>query len=261
MSQNNNNILHVGLDIAKSLLQIDLATQSHNLANDPKGHARLLKLLRPYPGAHVVCEATGGYERPLVRLLQAAQIPVSVVEAGRVRHFARAKGLRAKTDPIDAAILSAYGRTFQPKATTAPTPTQARLNELSHRRLQLIHTLTSETNRAAHYTDKLITRQTIQFQKVLKKQIADCDKAIAQLIDADVTLKARAQQLDAIPGVGTVTAATVLAQLPELGQISNPAAAALVGVALTTATAASKPAPATSPVAASMSAAFSTWPL
>lgn len=231
MSQNNNNILYVGLDIAKSLLQIDLAAQSHLLANDSKGHAKLLKLLRPYPGAHVVCEASGGYERPLVRLLQAAQIPVSVVEAGRVRHFAKAKGLRAKTDPIDAAVLSAYGRTFQPKATTAPTATQTHLSELSHRRLQLIHTLTCETNRAAHYTDKLLRRQTTALQKVLEKQIAHCDKAIAQLIDADPDLKSRAQRLDAIPGVGTVTAATVLAQLPELGQISNPAAAALVGVA------------------------------
>ena len=100
MSQNNTSILHVGLDVAKASLQLDLAGQPHTLANDAQGHAQLLKRLRAHPGAHVVCEATGGYEQPAVRVLHVAQIPVSIVEAGRVRHFAKAKGLRAKTDPI-----------------------------------------------------------------------------------------------------------------------------------------------------------------
>jgi transposase len=231
MSQNNHPILHVGLDVAKSILQLDLASQSQTLTNDSQGHAQLLKRLRCHPGAHVVCEATGGYEQPVVRVLHTAGIPVSIVEAGRVRHFAKAKGLRAKTDPIDAAVLTAYGRTFQPKATAAPTAVQARLSELSQRRLQLIHTLTAETNRAAHYTDPLSRRQTRQLQQCLEKQITACDKAIAEIIAADTTLKSRAERLDAIPGVGQVTAATVLAELPELGQISHQAAAALVGVA------------------------------
>ena len=112
MSQNNHPILHVGLDIAKSILQPRIwPTNPKTLTNDSKGHARLLKCLGTHPGAHVVCEATGGYEQPVVRRLHAASIPVSIVEAGRVRHFAKAKGLRAKTDPIDAAVLSAYGRT------------------------------------------------------------------------------------------------------------------------------------------------------
>ena len=135
MSQNNTPILQVGLDVAKSSLQLDLAGP-HTLANDPKGHAQLLKLLRPHPGAHVVCEATGGYEQPVVRALHAASVPVSIVEAGRGRYFAKAKGLRAKSDPIDATVLSEYGRTFKPAATPAPTATQARLSELSTRRLQ-----------------------------------------------------------------------------------------------------------------------------
>ena len=139
MSQNNTAILYVGLDVAKASLPLDLAGQSHPLAHDAQGHAQLLKLWRAHPGAHVVCEATGGYEQPVVRVLHAASIPVSVVEAGRVRHFAKAKGLRAKTDPIDAAVLSEYGRTFQPAATPAPTAQQARLAELSTRRLRRGH--------------------------------------------------------------------------------------------------------------------------
>jgi transposase len=231
MSQNNTAILYVGLDVAKSSLQLDVAGQSHALANDAKGHACLLKLLRAHPHAHLVCEATGGYEQPVVRALHTAQVPVSVVEAGRVRHFARAHGQRAKTDPLDAAVLSAYGRALQPAATPAPTATQARLAELSTRRRQLLATRTAEGNRAAHYTDPLAVRQARQLLKLLDQQIDQCDEAIGGLIAGDEQLQAKAQRLDAIRGVGAVTAATVLAELPELGRLSGEAAAALVGVA------------------------------
>lgn len=231
MSQNNLAILYVGLDVAKSSLQLDLASKSHCLSNDPKGHAQLLKLLRPFPQAHIVCEASGGYEKAIIRALHAAAVSVSVVEAGRVRHFAKAKGLRAKTDPIDASVLSDYGRAFQPAATPAPSAQQIRLAELSTRRLQLIETLTAETNRAAHYTDRLCLRQSRQLIRSLETQIAACDDAITQLIAADQQLQSKAQRLDAIPGVGTVTAATMLAQFPELGQLSDAAASALAGLA------------------------------
>jgi transposase len=231
MSQNNTPLLHVGLDVAKSSLQLDLAAQPHTPTNDATGHAKLLKLLRSHPGAHVVCEATGGYEQPVVRVLHTAGIPVSIIAAGRVRHFAKAKGRRAKTDPIDAVVLSEYGRTFNPAATPAPTATQARLAELSTRRSQLIATRIAETNRADHYTDKLLRNQSRQLLRLLEKQITACDLAIAQIIAADETLKAQADRLDAIPGVGVITAATVLAEMPELGTITDQAAAALVGVA------------------------------
>lgn len=231
MSQNNTPILYVGLDVAKSSLQLDLAGQSQTLANDAKGHAHILKLLRAHPHAHLVCEATGGYEQPVVRVCHAAQVPVSVVEAGRVRHFAKAKGRRAKTDPIDAAMISEYSRAFQPAATPAPTPQQTRLGELSNRRQQLLQLLTMESHRAEHYTDSLCQAQNRKLRGLLEKQVAACDTAISELIAADAHLSAQAERLDAIPGVGRVTAATVLAELPELGRLSSGAAAALVGVA------------------------------
>jgi transposase len=231
MSQNNTSILHVGLDVAKASLQLDLAGQSHPLTNDAKGHARLLKLLRAHPAARVVCEATGGYEQPVVRALHAAQVPVSVVEAGCVRHFARAKGQRAKTDPIDAVVLSEYGRVMKPVPTPAPTALETRLAELSTRRGQLIQMLSAEMNRAEHYADPFCIKQSGQMRRTLEKQITQCDQAIAELIAADKVLQAKAERLDAIPGVGEVTAATVLAELPELGAISSQAAAALAGVA------------------------------
>jgi transposase len=230
MSQNNI-ILHVGLDVAKLSLQLHLVDRFHNLANDPKGHRQLLKLLRDHPGAHVICEATGGYEQALVRCLQSADIPVTVVEAGRVRHFARAQGLRAKTDPIDAAVLSGYGRTFSPAPTTAPSVQLQRLSSVTQRRRQLMQSLLMQRNYAEHYSDSFQIRQSRQLIRLLEKQIDECEQAISELIGTDEPLNKKAQRLQQIPGVGPITAATVLAEMPELGQITKTAAAALAGVA------------------------------
>jgi transposase len=231
MSQNTMPIVHAGLDVAKLSLQLHLADRLHSLPNDRKGHAQLLKLLRAHPTAHVVCEATGGYEQAVVRALQAADLPVSIIEASRVRYFARAQGQRAKTDPLDAAVLTSYGTTFQPAAAAAVSPQQQRLAELSQRRRQLIHTRIAETNRAEHYTDPLCVRQARQLHKTLEKQIEQCEQAITALIAEDAELTRKAARLDAIPGVGPVVAATVLAEMPELGKLNAQTAAALAGVA------------------------------
>jgi transposase len=231
MSQNNHAILHVGLDVAKLSLQLHLAGRFHALANDAKGHAKLLKLLRNQPGAHLICEATGGYEQAVVRVLQAADLPVSIIEAARVRYFARAQGQRAKTDPIDAAVLTNYGATFKPTPTPPVSLQQQRLADVSQRRRQLIHTRTAESNRAEHYTDPLCVRQARQLQKTLEKQIEQCDQAITTLIAQDPDLAQKAKRLEAIAGVGPVVAATVLAEMPELGKLSPQTAAALAGVA------------------------------
>jgi transposase len=231
MSQNNPAILYVGLDIAKLSLAMDLAGKAHTLDNHAKGHAQLLKRLRPYPQVHVICEATGGYEQPVVRCLQTAGVAVSVVEAGRVRHFARAQGRRAKTDPIDAAVLSAYGQACQPVASTPPSDQQRQLADLTQRRRQLVQLLSQERNHIEHYTDRFRLRQAKQLGRLLEKQIDECEQAIAGLINDDPTLKHKAERLQAIPGVGPVVASTMLAEMPELGKLTPPTAAALAGVA------------------------------
>jgi len=231
MSQNNTNILYVGLDVAKLALQLHLAGRFHSLANDAKGHAQLLKLLRAHPAAHVVCEATGGYEQALVRALQAAALPVSIIEAGRVRYFARAQGQRAKTDPLDAAVLSKYGAAFKPAPTTPVSPQQQQLAALTQRRRQLIQLRTNERNHAEHYHDAFGLRQTRQLCKILEKQIVQCDKAMVTLIAQDAQLAHKANRLKAIPGVGPVVAATMLAEMPELGKLNRQSVAALAGVA------------------------------
>jgi transposase len=231
MSQNNTHILYVGLDVAKLSLQLHLAGRSWTMTNDAKGHAQLLKCLRAHPNAQVVCEATGGYEQPIVRALQAVAIPVSILEAGRVRFFARAQGQRAKTDPIDAAVLSEYGAAFQPVPTPPASPQQQQLANLAQRRRQLIQLLTNERNHAEHYSDAFRSRQNRHLCKTLEKQIAQCDEAIASLITQDTQLAHKASRLKAIPGVGPVVAATMLAEMPELGTLNRQTAAALAGVA------------------------------
>jgi transposase len=231
MSQNNSSILYVGLDVAKLSLELHLAGVIHTLVNDPKGHAQLLTLLRDHPGAHVICEATGGYEQLVVRALQSADILVSIIEAARVRYFARAQGQRAKTDPIDAAVLTRYGHAFQPAPTPGVGAQQQRLADLSQRRRQLIQTRTAESNRAEHYTDPLCRRQSKQLLKMLERQIEQCDQAIIALIAQDTGLTQKANRLQAIAGVGPVVAATVLAEMPELGRLNPQTAAALAGVA------------------------------
>src|SRR5580658_203635 len=95
-----------GLDIAKQNLQLHLAGRIHDLPNTPAGHRRLLKLLEPHLGSHIVCEATGGYERGVVAALHEAKVAVSVLNPARARHFAKATGQRAKSDDIDAALLT-----------------------------------------------------------------------------------------------------------------------------------------------------------
>lgn len=231
MSQNNHPILYVGLDVAKLSLELHLAGKTFSLPNQTKGHIQLLKLLRPHPTAHVVCEATGGYEQSVVRVLQAAAVPVSIVEAGRVRFFARAQGQRAKTDPIDAAVLSAYGSACHPLPTPPSSPQQQQLADLVQRRRQLVQILVQERNHAEHYTDAFRRKQFRQLTQLLEKQISQCDQAITSLINEDPVLARKISRLQAIPGVGPVVSATVLAEMPELGQLNSQTAAALAGVA------------------------------
>ena len=221
---------YAGLDVAKASLELWLDGQSLSLSNDPKGHAKLIQRLLSHPGVHVVCEATGGYEQRPVRALQMAGIPVSIVEPSRPRHYAHAKGLRAKTDPIDAALLADYGRAFHPAPTPKPSPQQENLTQLTRRR-QLVDTLTLQHNFAEHYDDDFCKKQHRQTVKHLEKQIEQCNQAIDHLLNQDAALKDKKQRLQTLPGVGPVVAATLLAEMPELGTLNRRSAPALAGVA------------------------------
>ncbi len=224
--------MYAGLDIAKQNLQLHLAGRQHDLPNTPFGHRRLIKLLARQPGVHVVCEATGGYERTVVTALQAASLPVSVLNPAWVRSFARASGQRAKTDPLDASVLSAYGQAFAPKPTLPRTQQEQQLTELTRRRTQLVDLLVAQKQQIKWLTLPSLRRQAQSLVRRLERDIKHIQTQLKELLSTEATpLAQRVQKLEAITGVGTITALGVLAELPELGTLNRRQAAALAGLA------------------------------
>jgi transposase len=166
--------IYTGLDIAKLNLQLHLAGRVHDLPNTATGQRRLLKLLAAQPGAHVVCEATGGYERDVVTALHEAKVPVSVLNPARVRHFARATGQRAKTDHIDAAVLSAYGQALHPQPTAPRSPQEQQLAELIRRRVQILEILVAQRQQVQRLTLPALRRQA---QSLVRRLEQDLNKS------------------------------------------------------------------------------------
>jgi len=222
--------VYAGLDIAKASLQLHLQSKSYDLPNAPAGHVQLIKRLAAIPGLHVICEATGGYERASVAALHAAALPVSVLNPARVRQFARASGELAKTDPIDAAMLTAFGQAFAPKPTLPRTATELKMAALVTRRVQLLELRVAEAQRAETCADLDLRKLFIPWLAQMEKQIAKVEALLEALLKEQTTLADQVQRLDDIMGVGRLTAVMVLATLPELGTLNRRQAAALAGL-------------------------------
>ena len=223
--------IYSGLDIAKQNLQLHADSRILDLSNSATGYRRLIKLLASRPGVQVVCEATGGYERGVVAALHDAHIPVSVLNPARVRHFARATGQRAKTDHIDAALLSSYGQALRPKPTAPRTELEQQLTELVRRRVQLLDFLVAQRQQAERLTLPALRRQARSLVRRLERDLEQIQDQLAELRKHAPALDQRVQKLEAITGVGTITALGVLAELPELGTLNRRQAAALAGLA------------------------------
>lgn len=223
--------IYTGLDIAKLNLQLHLAGRIHDLPNTATGHRRLCKLVAAQPGGHVICEATGGYERDAVAALQAAKVPVSILNPARVRHFARAQGQRAKTDNIDAAVLTAYGQALQPKPTVPRAKQEQQLTELVRRRVQLLDALVAQRLQTQQLTLPVLQRQAKSLIRRLEQDIKQIEAELDVLRTQVPALHQRSQKLETIKGVGALTALGMLAELPELGTLNRGQAAALAGLA------------------------------
>lgn len=223
-------LVYLGVDIAKSYLDAAVGNEKRRFSNDAIGHRELIKWVKQLKApVQVICESSGGYERGSVRAL--VRIKVSLVQANRVRQFARAAGILAKTDCIDAQVLCEFGKAMRPPTVTAATLEQEHLRELENQRRHLTRLLVMEQNRVARVSNASVVRLNRSLINQIKKQIEKLDLLIKEHIEQSPPLSAKAEKLISIKGVGLRTAALLLAQMPELGQLNRREVAALVGVA------------------------------
>lgn len=222
---------YVGLDISKARLEYTIGDdRTASISNDPTGHAGLIEYLRTLPHPRVICEASGGYERHVVAALLEQGIEVCVVQPGRARAYAYSEGLLAKTDPIDARMLRRYGRAVKLRLRQPTEPAVALLRELMEQRRDLVSRsveLQNQLGQAGEVRARWIKRE----MKFLEKELSALDRAITQHIGNDPTLRGKNERLQQMCGVGPVLARTLLAYVPELGDVSDGTVSSLVGVA------------------------------
>lgn len=222
---------YVGLDVSKDRLDYTVDdTRCDHVPNTDSGHERLLAALRGIPAVRVVCEATGGYERAVVAKLLLAKLEVCVVNPGRVRAFAHAEGLLAKTDRLDAQLLRRFGHKVQPRLHAPMDPAAVVLRELLEYRRLVSDQLVALRNRLELAGKVLHPRLEAQVA-FLQKELTETDRLIQEHIDHDDTLSPKAKRLRELKGAGPVLTATLLAYVPELGSIESPQLSALIGVA------------------------------
>lgn len=222
---------YVGLDIAKDRLDYTCdGVRFAHVPNTPAGHARLRRALKHVRAPRVVCEATGGYERAVVAALLSAGIEVCLVNPARVREFAHAEGLLAKTDRLDAGLLRRFGEKMRPRLHVPPSPAATVLRELLEYRRQVSDQRVAARNRLELAGAVLRGRLAGQIE-FLGRELAETDRLIAEQIHGDDNLRGQAERLRQLPGAGPVLVATILAYVPELGRIEPAQLAALIGVA------------------------------
>lgn len=220
--------VYIGVDVAKDWID----------AHHPEdGHVRvpaagLARFARRLPeDALVVCEASGGYERPLLDALEKAGVAHARTNPRQAREYARATGRLAKTDRVDAAMLAEMGTALRLEPAPPACPRRRRLAELVARRDDLVSMRTQEKNRLAQARDPAIKKDVRSMIALLDRRVAKMDAEIERQIEADDALAARARRLRSVPGVGPVSAAVLTARLPELGTTDRRAIAALAGLA------------------------------
>jgi transposase len=226
----NPTILYLGIDIAKSHLDLDLPSPNERFPNTVEGVAQLLACLPAQ--THLVCEATGGYEKTLLQAAWTVGRPISLVTPLRVRAYARSRGQLAKTDRLDKGVLSAFGRERQPAASIQPSSTRIHLRALLRAREYVLDLQRRECNHVEHLADyPALLAQTAERSALLARQLSDLENQIRAVVQADPNTKTQITRLETINGVGEVTAWTVWADLPELGTLTPGQAASLAGLA------------------------------
>ena len=231
-------IMTIGIDISKDWLDAGCFPEApgSRFANSAAGHAALVAWLDGIEAeaaepVRIVFKATGAYHGALARALERAGRRYCKVNPRRARRFAQAAGRLAKTDRIDAVMLARMGQALALAPEAPRGDVQGDINALSSARLALVKDRNAVMARHATTGHALVLSQLERRKAAIEADIAELDAALAALIDADETLRARAEVLVSIPGLGAVSAATILAEIPELGALSGRQAAALAGLA------------------------------
>lgn len=224
--------IFVGIDVSKRELEIWVHNEqdSSQFHNDAEGIGELVRFLEDLAPTVVVVEATGGYERRMVTEMVSAGLPVAVVNPTRIRDFARSLGQLAKTDRIDARVIAHYASVVHPAARERKGAAEEHLSALVERRRQIIVMLTAEKNRL--HSAPAATQPGVQAHVAwLQAELDSLQAAIEHCIQQNDQWRDKQVLLCSMPGVGKITAATLVADLPELGQLNRQKIAALVGVA------------------------------
>ena len=222
----------VGIDVSKDWLDIAVsdARRPWRVPYSAAGLADLVATLRPLAPRRVVVEASGGYERRIAAALRAAELAVVVANPQRVREFARAAGVLAKTDRLDAAVLAHFGDRLAPPLRPAPDPATLQLRALVARRRQLVAMLAQERQHGREAAG-MVAEDVAVHVAFLQQRLAAVDDELAALVQRTPDWTAALARLTSVPGVGRRVALTLLAELPELGGLTGKQLAALVGVA------------------------------
>jgi transposase len=223
---------YVGIDVSKDRLDVAVLgeKQAKQFSNTKDGIAQLVEQMVDLQPELIVVEATGGYQRAVVDALFHAGLSVAVVNPARVRQFARACGLLAKTDKLDAQVLAVFGQRVQPKRYEGKSEAEKQLSALLVRRKQLEEMLKAEQNRLRTISPNL--RSSVErIIAILKEEKKRLEEQIEQFLREQKAWQEQREILSSAPGVGMVTTATLLADLPELGKMDRKKIAALVGVA------------------------------
>ena len=222
----------VGIDVSKARLDVALgaAGELFSAANDGRGIATLVARLVELEPELVVVEASGGLQTALVAELGAAGMPVVVVNPRQVRDFARASGQLAKTDALDARILALFAERMRPEVRLLPDAQELELKALVARRRELVEMITAERNRLGS-APKVLHKEITAHIRWLEGRLKERDRDLDRMLRSSPLWREREDLLRAVPGVGPVLCATLLADLPELGALSRHEIAKLVGVA------------------------------
>ena len=223
----------IGIDVAKRKLDI-AALPSREVFTLDYTEAALVELtgrLLALAPTLIVIEATGGYERRLAAELTAAGLPVAVINPSRVRDLARGMGTLAKNDRLDAINLAEYALHVRPRARGVASEKQAELAALVARRRQLVEMITMEACRLQQAASARVKHSIEMTRTQLLVERETLDKAIFELLRSDDDFRGKVELLQSVPGVGPTTAATLVAEMPELGQINHKQSASLAGLA------------------------------